>query len=377
MKIVYCLPSTYNMGGVERIISGKANMFSEIGYDVSIITTDQQEKRPYFKINDKIKCYDLGINYSHNRQRGLIKKLFFFFYNSYQHKKRLNKLLMELKADIVISTFFNEMSLLPQIKDGSKKIVEFHFSRPMFRLTKRRGLLGYIDDFMMYRNIHALRKYDRFVVLSHEDAQNWKELNNISVINNVCTLDIAEKAKLEEHRVISVGRYEYQKGYDRLINAWALISQQVPGWTLHIVGEGSLRSVLAKVIKDLHLENSVFLDGATHDIDKELSRSSVVAFTSNYEGFLMAIVEAESAGLPVVSFDTPCGPKDIIRDGEDGFLVKNGDIEGLGKRLLFLMQNDGLRKEMGKKAFENSKRFTPGVIMPQWISLFENILKKK
>lgn len=79
MKIVYCLPSTYNMGGIERIISGKANMFSKIGYDVSIITTDQQRKQPYFKINDKIKCYDLGINYSHNRQRGLIKKLFFSF----------------------------------------------------------------------------------------------------------------------------------------------------------------------------------------------------------------------------------------------------------------------------------------------------------
>lgn len=103
------------------------------------------------------------------------------------------------------------------------------------------------------------------------------------------------------------------------------------------------------MIKDLHLENSVFLDGATHDIDKELSKSSVAAFTSNYEGFLMAIVESESAGLPVVSFDTPCGPKDIIRDGKDGFLVKNGDIEGLGKRLLFLMQNDGLRKKWVRK----------------------------
>lgn len=377
MKIVYCLPSTYRMGGVERIISGKANMLTEMGHDVSIITTDQQGRPPYFEINGKIKCHDLGINYSENKRRGLIKKLFYFFYNSYLHKKRLEKLLTELRADIVISTFFNEMAFLPQIKDGSKKIVEFHFSKPMFSFTRRKGIMGYVDKFMMSQNIKKLRKYDRFVVLSQEDVQNWKELNNVSVINNVCTIGIVERAKLEEYRVISIGRYEFQKGFDRLINSWALIAQQVPDWTLHIFGEGSLRSVLAKQIQDLHLENSVFLDGATNDINKELSKSSIVAFTSNYEGFLMAIVEVESAGLPVVSFDAPCGPKDIIRDGEDGFLVKNGDIEGLGKRLLSLMQDDGLRKKMGEKAFENSKRFTPEVIMPQWISLFETILKKK
>lgn len=377
MKIIYCLPSTCHLGGFERIILSKVNLLSEMGHDVSIITTDQQGKQPYFKINNKVKCFDLDINYSQNRQRSLLRKLFYFFYNFYQHKKRLKKLLVELKADIVISTFCNEMGFLPQIKDGSKKIVEFHFSRPMFRITRRKGIMGYVDDFMMTKMIHSLRKYDRFVVLSQEDAQNWKELNNISVINNFYSKDFTVKAKLEEHRVISIGRYEYPKGYDRLINAWALIAQQVSGWTLHIFGEGSLRHVLTKQIKELHLENSVFLDGATHDIDKELSKSSIAAFTSNFEGFLMAIVEAESIGLPVVSFDTSCGPKEIIRDGEDGFLVKNGDIESLGERLLSLMQNDELRKEMGEKAFENSKRFTPEVIMPQWISLFETILKKK
>lgn len=376
MKIVYCLPSTYRMGGVERIISGKANMLSEMGYDVSIITTDQQGKQPYFKIKDKVMCYDLAINYSQNKQRSFIKKLFYFFYNPYLHEKRLKKLLMELKADIVISTFFNEMSILPQIKDGSKKIVEFHFCRPMFCFTKRKGLLGYVDDFMMYKNIRTLQKYDRFVVLSQEDAQNWKELKNVAVINNVCTIEIVERAKLKERRVISVGRYESPKGFDRLINAWALITQQVPGWTLHIFGEGSLRPILTKQIKDLHLESSVFLDGISDNIGKELSNSSIATFTSIHEGFLMAIVEAESVGLPVVSFDTPCGPKDIIRDGEDGFLVKNGDIETFGKQLLSLMQNDGLRERMGEKAIENSKRFTQEAIIPQWISLFETVLKK-
>lgn len=121
MKIIYCLPSTCSLGGVERIILSKANWLSEMGHDVCIITTDQQGKQPYFKISNMVKCYDLGINYNRNRRRSFIKKLFYFFYNSYQHKKRLKKLLMELRADIVISTFRNEMGFLPSIKDGSKK----------------------------------------------------------------------------------------------------------------------------------------------------------------------------------------------------------------------------------------------------------------
>lgn len=228
----------------------------------------------------------------------------------------------------------------------------------------------------MSKIIDSLRRYDSFVVLSNEDAGNWKELNNVSVINNVCTIDIAERAKLEEHRVISVGRYEPQKGFDRLINAWALIAKQVPDWTLHIVGEGSLRPILTKQIKDLNLEKSVFLDGVSDNISEELLKSSIATFTSIYEGFMMASVEAESAGLPIVCFDAPCGPKDIIRNGENGFLVTDGDIKDLGEKLLLLMKDHELRKEMGQKAFENSKRFAQEQIMPQWASLFETILNK-
>lgn len=376
MKIVYCLPSTYRLGGVERIVSCKANLFAKNGYEVVIVTTDQDGRQPYFELDEKIKCYDLGINYYKNRERGFIKKIFYFFYNSFLHKKRLRRLLLVLKADIVISTFFNEMSVLPYINDGSKKIVEFHFSRSMFDFAKRKGLLGYVDDFMMKLNLKILPNYSRFVVLSREDAKNWKELNNVAVINNICSVEFAEKARLQSHRVITVGRYEHPKGFDRLIAAWSLIAAKIPDWTLHIVGEGSLRSELTKQIKKLNLENSVFLDGASTDIAKEYLKSSIAVFTSLYEGFLMAIVEAESAGIPVVSFDAPCGPKEIIKNGEDGFLVSDGDIYALSEKLLLLIRNKEIRENMAEKAFMNSKRFTAEQIMPQWISLFEQILKE-
>lgn len=376
MKIVYCLPSTCHLGGIERIVSYKANLFVKNGCEVVIVTTDQAGHQPYFELDDRIVCYDLGINYCENRNRGFVKKIFYFFYNFLQHKKRLRRLLLALKADIVISTFFNEMPILPSIKDGSKKIVEFHFGRSMFGFTRRKGFWGYVDDLMMKLNLKILPQYSRFVALSHEDAENWKELENIVVINNICPIKFSERAQLRAHRVIAVGRYEYPKGFDRLIAAWSLIAAKNPDWTLHIVGEGSLRPVLAQQINELNLENSVFLDGASMDIAKEYFKSSIAVFTSLYEGFLMAIVEAESAGIPVVSFDAPCGPKEIIKNGEDGFLVSDGDIYALSEKLLLLIENKEIRENMGEKAFMNSKRFTAEQIMPQWIHLFEQILKE-
>lgn len=374
MKIIYCIPQLYRLGGMERIVSIKMNLLVKEGYDVSVITTDQGNRPFYFELDKRIKHYDLNINYEQNTGNRLIKKFFLLLYKYYIHKRRLESLLFVLKADIVISTFSDEMFILPYIKDGSKKIVEFHFCRNMFKLLSQKGIFHLIDIFKSKRRIRSLKKFDSFVCLSNEDAQNWTELNNVEVIYNISPLKFSSKATLKEHRVISVGRYSYQKGYDRLINAWALISKEIPeDWTLHIVGEGCLRQELTDQIKRLGLENSVFLDGVSENISKDYLSSSIAVFTSHYEGFLLALAEAESAGIPVVSFDTPCGPKDIIEDGKDGFLVPNGDISQIAKKIYLLIQDEKLRTIMGRNAYENSKRFNENIIIPQWISLFDRV----
>ncbi len=374
MKIVYCIPQLYRMGGIERIVSIKMNLLLKKGYDVSVITTDQANRPFYFDLDERIKHYDLNINYEQMMNSRLVKKIFHLLYKYYVHRKRLKTLLFALRADIVISTFSDEMFLLPDIKDGSKKIVEFHFCRNMFDLLKHKGIFHIIDILKNRRHLRSLRRYSRFVCLSKEDANNWKELNNITVIYNICPLKFSLKAELKEHRIISVGRYAYQKGFDRLINAWGMIAKDVNDWTLHIVGEGCLRPELTEQIRKMGLENSVFLDGASTDISTDYLNSSVAAFTSHYEGFLLALVEAESAGVPVVSFETPCGPRDIVENGKDGFLVPNGDILQLAEKMRMLIKNEELRKMMGQKAYENSKRFDEDVIISQWINLFNEVI---
>lgn len=137
-----------------------------------------------------------------------------------------------------------------------------------------------------------------------------------------------------------------------------------------------MRSQLENQIRQSGLQTSVFLEGSSKTIHEEYARSSIFVLTSKSEGFSLAILEAISEGLPVVSFDCPCGPKDLIDDGVNGFLVENGDIEGLADKLLLLMNDETLRRRMGDKAYESSKRYLPDVVMQQWMHLFDSLVKR-
>lgn len=370
-RVVYCIPSLFAAGGTERVVINKANYLVAAGYDVVIVTTDQDGRVPFFHIDDRIIRYDLGINYYKNSKRTLGKKLFYYVYNRIVHKIRLRKLLKKLCSHVVISLYMNEMSILPYIKDGSKKILEFHFSRPFFTLNKRSGIKGLVEKFQQRLDISHIRKYDRFVVLSEEDKRNWSECDNISVIYNASS--VSSERLCDGGDVIAVGRLTKQKGFHRLVDVWAMVP---PPFKLRIFGDGELREDLLNEIRRRNLSDRIFIEKPVQDIKTVYENSSILVMTSVFEGLPMVMIEAQSCGLPVVAFDFPCGPLDVINDGEDGFIIPNGDIDLMAKRITTLLCDAELRRAMSFNAKKNSLRFDSDIIMKKWITLFGDIVKQ-
>ena len=375
MKIVYCIPATSNSGGMERVLAGKANYLSALGHEISIITTDQRGKASFFPLREEIAQYDLGINYDENNGEGILSKLCSYPGKKRRHRALLTSLLLKLRADIVVSMFGDDADLLPSIADGSKKVLEYHFSKLKRLQYGRTGLWRLVDQIRTKLDERTVRPYDRFVVLTKEDQGYWGALPNISVIPNALPFTTDTPSDCSAHRVVAAGRYDFQKNFELLIRLWARLAPSFPDWELYIVGDGKMRAELTALVSTLGLTGSVTLATPTHQMQEVYRSSSVYAMTSRYEGLPMVLLEAQQMGLPIVSFACPCGPRDVITDGRDGFLIELGDEERFVAGLSRLMSDKELRQRMGVEARQASLRYTVDQVMAQWIELFEGLYK--
>ena len=171
------------------------------------------------------------------------------------------------------------------------------------------------------------RQADVVVSLTKGDAYQWRKARRVEVIPNFTMMPVAEDDMPREKRVIAVGRLEWQKGFDRLIDLWAVVGKHYPDWRLDIFGSGTLQNALQQQIMSLGLENQVSINSFTEHIREEYLRSSLFVLTSRFEGFSLVLLEAAQSGLPSVAFDCPFGPSDLIEDGQTGFLVPDGDTK--------------------------------------------------
>lgn len=374
MKIVYCILNTWYSGGLTRVIANKANYLAEAGHEVTIVTTDQLGKGHFYEMSDKINFVDLRIHYVGFDDKSLLGKLREVPKRIVWHYKRLRKFLNEWKPDIVISTFGRELFVLPFIKDGSKKILEAHSSHfTWIDSRKDKGLFG---KFHTWLDAQMVRRFDKFIVLTEEDKPDWGKLFNIMVIPNANTIAPEETAALDNKVAIAAGRYGYQKNFESLVRAWKYVHEACPDWKLNIFGGGVVNAGLQGLIDELVLTNVVVLNPSKPNIFEDYLQSSIYVLSSRYEGLGMVLLEAQAYGVPLVSYDCKCGPRDIIEDGKNGFLVKTGDEKALADAIIRLAKDEQLRKEMGRKAKLHSQKFSEEAIMKKWNDLFMELTNK-
>lgn len=384
MRIIYCIPGCYNSGGMERVLSIKANYLTDVlGHEVIIITSSQKCRNNYYDFSSKIKFYDLGINYDDLICMSLFKKVFYTYKKKIRHKNKLQSLLYELKADIVVSMFTHEMSFLCGFNDGSKKILELHFSKNFRYYNDIYNNANYIkrliSSFLDYRDRKKISKYDKFIVLSEEDKEDWGLVENIQVIYNPMPFFPKKISDLESKQILAVGRLCKQKGFDVLIDIWNNIVKEKKdkGYYISIYGTGPEKEYLENKINNLGLSNKVFIKEPIKNIESVYYNSSIFCFPSRYEGFGMALAEAMSCGIASISFSCPCGPSDIIVNESNGILVDCFDKNKFQEKLLDLIEHPSKRKLLGMKAKESmEEKFAITKIMNEWNNLFYTIIEK-
>lgn len=351
MKISLFIPSLHNSAGMERISTGLSNLLCDRGHTCFFIVFGSNTDC-FFPLHSSVEIYPLCCTGSIHKNRFLAAH-------------RLRRFLKEHKPDVLINVDVAMIQVtalaFPQLMDI--KVISWE----QFSMADAHGLLPKLKR---YVSVLCSKK---MVVLTEGDRNRYHKFirGRIASIGNFTTINSENKlASLKSKTVLSVGRLCNTKGFDLLLQAWREVYKELPEWNLRIVGGGSDEALLLGMIEDYELSSSVQLIQPTKNIGKEYLNASLYVLPSRFEPFGLVLIEAKAFGLPIFSFDCPYGPKEIIRNNEDGILVPNGDVFALAKTLTSLMSD---REEIflyGKAAYKDYfDRWSADAVIDKWEKL--------
>jgi glycosyltransferase involved in cell wall biosynthesis len=371
-------------GGIEKVTTYLSNVLQKEGYRVSILSFSREntEENKYLLPDKGIAVY----NTPHGMDDVQNEKNIFY----------VNKVICDNKIDTVIfqDSYSRACDILYHLKKVHKlivvehnvptaliddKVAEFKETRISDRQSLIRKIMFpviYFKNVMQVRNHHRVMYAisDQYVVLSKSYINTVKRLactkdsqHKILAINNPVTIDIPNHIDLNNKakEVLFVGRLVSQKGVDYLLNIWKKFIIREGNWILRIVGDGPLRSKIEKRILDEHIKN-IILEGNQKNVGKYYQRSSIVCVTSRYEGWSLVLVEAMTYGNVTLAFNSYNAVYDIIRNGENGFIINAFDENSYVDKLLVLTRDNNLRIQMAVNAMKSVNRFTMDSIVKQW-----------
>ncbi|MDY8136296.1 glycosyltransferase family 4 protein [Aquimarina sp. 2201CG5-10] len=365
MKLLYITNQISGAAGLERVLSIKASYLADkLGYEVHIITLNQGDVPLFYDFSDKLIYHDIKVS------GNPIKYL-----RTYRNVLR-NKV-KEIKPDIisVCDDGLKAFTLPFILRKPCPMIYERHVSKNIEVQTEQASILKKIKTKLVYSLMSfGGKRYDKFVVLTKDNLQEWN-LPNLKVISNPLSFYPEETSNVTNKKVLAVGRQCFQKGYDRLLESWKIVSEKFPDWKLEVYGKFEEGAPYHQLAEKLDIDNSVSFHKPVKNIGEVYKEASIYVMSSRFEGFGMVLIEAMAYGVPCVSYNCPCGPQEIISDKKDGFLVDNGNITAFADQIETLIKDQSLREIMGKEAREKASRYLPEQIVPQWDALFTQLTK--
>lgn len=374
MKLLYVTDALAVWGGIERVLSDKMNyLVREYGYDIYVVTADQGSHPIPFPLDERIHVKDLNIRFHQQYRYNGFKRVLKYWELERLFGHRLESYIMEIRPDVISCIRDGYASTVLGLKGAFPVIFESH---AMYRdVAFENSTL--LHRLVTYWKRRKLRNLDKLVALTQGDADDWKRVcHRISVIPNVVHLnESGNYSRCESKKAIFVGRFDVQKDFGTMLDIWALVQQRHPEWILNVYGNGELKPAFQELVEQRNL--NIVIHPAVPNIMEKYKESSMLLMSSLYEPFGLVLVEAMSCGLPVVAFNCPYGPSDIINDGTDGFLVEGRNVEAFANRVCQLMEDEDLRKQMGKAAILSAQRYNSDAIMPQWDRLFTHLTNLK
>lgn len=381
LRILYLIPSLTNSGGMERVLTEKVNFLSDKEIKVSIFTTDMKDTEiPFYPLSDLVKVHNAKIFLNSAFSLPLLSKIKKTKELLSIYQIQLEQFIIEHQIDICISMGAKELEFFSKLSVPVIKVFESHFN-PNVRSSfisdhKGKSLLwNWIGKYRDWQYRQQTKNLDQIVVLTKAAKIEWEKTHsNVCLIHNPIPFDIEKTARSQIfNRVIAIGRLEDQKGFDLLIQSWKRVSNKHLGWQLDIYGEGSKKEQLFDLINKNNLEKTIKLKGVSKQIKKELLNSDFYVMSSRYEGLPMVLLESIACGLPIVSFDCPTGPAEIIENNDCGLLALNGDIVDLTDKIMLMIENPELRFEKSQVALNKAKLYSLDRIMSQWEGLFRTL----
>lgn len=360
MNVAFFIPSLSNKGGVERATVSLLNVLaSTFQSEVKVFLFVFSDDTFAFDVNDSVKVISLNIVNYKRQYWQLIKRIRFSI--------KFNKI--DFFISVESMSFLFTFIPLFTIRSRPKVVVWEHFN---FKNNNDRKIRDWL------RRLSAKRS-DMIVTLTERDAITWKKhLNPKSKVTHIYNINPFEDCDtsydVNSKTAIAVGRYVDVKGFDRLIEAWALFEDKygANNWNLQIVGYGEKKKELQSLIDKRQSKSIILIDGSKN-VETIYNNAGLYCMASYFEGLPMTLIEAQSFALPSLAFDIYTGPSEILGCGS-GILVEDNNIESYADALFELTSNNKLRQDMSDIAIKNSYQFKGSHIAKKWINELKNIL---
>lgn len=369
MKIIY-IHKHFVKGGIERIITDKMNWLGDHDHEIILVTLSQKDIELPFEL-DNVRHIDLNIDFPPHDLNKIAKAISYVRINRLL-KQKLKDLISNENPDIIVSLMSTELPLLSRMNIRAKKIVEYHGSN--FTFDGSKGIKALKDRYFTAKLKRQISRFDKLVILNQSETKFWKKTNCIA-IPNFCTFKSDINSSLDNRHAIAVGRLSEEKNQESMLRIWQKVHPIYPEWILDIYGDGPCREHLMEYAKTLNISNSIVFHGNSDRIKDEYLKSDFLLNTSYSEGFCLTNIEAIECGLPVISYLNSPSVRDVIADGQNGFIIPQNNEILFAERIKELISNEKLRHSMGQKSKEMSKIFNKEAIMMEWVNLFENLIR--